>query len=381
MSQKKTPVALIPCPSYDRTALDRAVAEAAELADLPDVSGASVLLKPNILSSAAPDKAIATRGEVLAAFARLLKSKGASRILAGESPGWQAQDAAARKSGILEACESEGVEWLDFSHGIEFECPEGRRVKRFTFTDALKQADILVSLPKLKTHRLLRYTGAMKNLFGLVPGLGKSRFHLRFPDPEDFGAMLVDLALAAKPAFCLMDAIVSMEGEGPANGRPVETGLILASRDPLALDWVAATLIGYDPLALPYLVDAASRGAWVSGPEEIEVRGARIEEVRPASFELVPIRSGDKFVTERLPAPIRRLVRNATVARPFFNHRKCIRCGGCVNICPPKALDFAPDARAKGGKSIRIDYEKCIRCYCCHEVCPADAIRLAKRLI
>jgi uncharacterized protein (DUF362 family)/Pyruvate/2-oxoacid:ferredoxin oxidoreductase delta subunit len=375
----KTPVAIVRCPSYESAALDRAVAEATELAGLPDVRGKRVLLKPNILSAALPEAAIATRGELLASFARLLKSRGAAKILAGESPGWQSPELAARKSGIRAACDSEGVQWLDFSEGAEFECPEGKRVRRFTFAAALKEADVLVSLPKLKTHRLMRYTGAIKNLFGLVPGLNKSGFHLRFPLPEDFGAMLVDLALAAKPAFCLMDAVVSMEGEGPANGRPVETGLILASRDVLALDWIASSIVGYDPLQLPYLVDAASRGAWISGPEEIEIRGLSIAEARPASFELVPLRTGDKFVTDRLPAPLRRLVRNATVARPFFDHAKCVRCGGCVKICPPKALTFAPDARAASGKRVRVDYDSCIRCYCCHEVCPEDAISLRKR--
>jgi uncharacterized protein (DUF362 family)/Pyruvate/2-oxoacid:ferredoxin oxidoreductase delta subunit len=376
----KTPVAIVACPSYDSALLDRALAQAIELAPLPEVRGATVLLKPNILSVSGPEDAIATRGEVLAAFARLLKSKGAARIVAGESPGWQSSEAGARKTGIAAACEAEGVEWLDFTKAMEVECPEGRRVKRFSLASALQEADLLVSMPKLKTHRLLRYTGAIKNLFGLVPGLGKSGFHLRFPDPADFGSMLVDLALAAKPAYCLMDAVVSMEGEGPANGRPVQTGLILASSDPLALDWTAASIIGYNPRELPYLVDALERGAWISAPEEIETRGLSIEEAKPASFELIPPGILNKFFTDGLPAPLRRMVRNATVARPFFDHGKCIRCGGCVEICPPKALSFAPDPNAKSGKRIAVDYEKCIRCYCCHEVCPAGAIKLSKRV-
>jgi uncharacterized protein (DUF362 family)/Pyruvate/2-oxoacid:ferredoxin oxidoreductase delta subunit len=375
----KTPVAIVRCPSYDPALLDRAVAEAVDLALLPDVRGRSVLLKPNILMAALPEKSISTRGELLAAFARLLKSRGAARIVAGESPGWQSSGLAARKSGIAAACEASGVEWIDFVESEEFECPEGKRVKRFTLASALREADILVSLPKLKTHRLMHYTGAIKNLFGLVPGLAKSAFHLRFPESEDFGSMLVDLALVAKSAFCLMDAVVSMEGEGPANGRPVETGLLLASRDPLALDWIAASLIGYDPFELPYLVDAASRGEWVSGPGDIEVKVLSLAEARPARFELVPPSADTRFVSDRLPGPIRRVVRDAMIARPFFDHAKCVRCGGCVSICPPKALSFVPDAKAPSGKRVRIDYEKCIRCYCCHEVCPEDAIRLLKR--
>jgi uncharacterized protein (DUF362 family)/Pyruvate/2-oxoacid:ferredoxin oxidoreductase delta subunit len=376
----KTPVALVRCLSYDERALDRALAEAVELAPLPDVKGARVLLKPNILNAATPELAISTRGELLASFARLLKSKGAGRVTAGESPAWQSHEAAARKSGIMAACEAEGVEWLDFTKGAEYECPEGKRVKRFTLAAALGEADVLVSLPKLKTHRLMRYTGAIKNLFGLVPGLGKSAFHMRFPSAEDFGYMLVDLAVTAKPAYCLMDAVVSMEGEGPANGRPVDTGLILASRDPAALDWIGASVLGYDPRELPYLVDACSRGLWVSGPEDIELKGLRIDEARPASFEILPLNGAHKFFTENIPGPLRRLARNAAVARPFFDHGKCIRCGGCVNICPAKALAFVPDGRAKSGKRISVDYGKCIRCYCCHEVCPADAIRVAKRI-
>jgi uncharacterized protein (DUF362 family)/Pyruvate/2-oxoacid:ferredoxin oxidoreductase delta subunit len=374
----KTPVAIVSCPSYDPELLDRAIAQAVELAPLPEIRGASVLLKPNILSVSSPEDAIATRGEILAAFARLLRSKGASRIVAGESPAWQSSEAGARKTGIMAACEAEGVEWLDFSRSVEVECPQGRRVKRFQLASALREADILVSLPKLKTHRLMRYTGAIKNLFGLVPGTGKSGFHLRFPNPADFGSMLVDLAVAAKSSYSLMDAIVSMEGEGPANGRPVQTGLILASKDPLALDWTAAELIGYDPREIPYLVDAASRGVWVSGPEEIELRGLSIKEARPEAFELIPASAKGQFFTDRLPSGLRRLVRNAAIARPFFDHDKCVRCGGCVKICPPKALSFVADPKRE--KRVAVDYDTCIRCYCCHEVCPEDAIRLEKRM-
>jgi uncharacterized protein (DUF362 family)/Pyruvate/2-oxoacid:ferredoxin oxidoreductase delta subunit len=376
----KTPVAVVRCPSYDSSVLDSAVAQAVDLAQMPDVRGKSVLLKPNILNSAAPEKAVATRGELLAAFARLLKSRGAARIMAGDSPGYQSQDLAGRKSGLKAACEAEGVEWLDFSEGFEVENPEGRRVKRFTLAAAIKEADLLFCLPKLKTHGLMRYTGAIKNLFGLVPGFNKSAFHLRFPDPEDFGTMLVDLAIAAKPAFCLMDAVVAMEGEGPANGDPVATGLVIASRDPLALDWVAASIIGYNPFDLPYLVDAATRGPWVKGPQDIEVAGLTIAEAKPAHFKLVPLLTGHRFVTERMPAPLRRFIRNVTVARPFFDHGKCVRCAGCVKICPPKALDFEDDPSSKYKKRIRIDYEKCIRCYCCHEACLDDAIHFAKRV-
>jgi ferredoxin len=226
----------------------------------------------------------------------------------------------------------------------------------------------------------MRYTGAIKNLFGLVPGLSKSAYHLRFPDTADLGSAFVDLALVAAPAFSLMDAVVAMEGEGPMSGKPKQTGLLVASTDPLALDWIAASVIGYDPAELPYLADAALRGAWISGMQDIDLRGLRLDEARPASFELISSGGPGKSFADGLPRPLYRLARNLTVARPFFDHGKCVRCGGCIKICPPKALAYAPSEGARGGKRVEIDYEKCIRCYCCHEICPEDAIRLRKRV-
>lgn len=374
----KSVVAIVRCPSYEPALLDRALARATELAPLPEVRGASVLVKPNILNAASPEQAVTTHPEFVRAFIRLLKSRGASRVAVGDSPSWQPQEVAGRKTGIREAVESEGAVWTDFSAAAEYECPEGRRVKRFTLARALGEADILVSLPKLKTHRLVRYTGAIKNLFGLVPALGKSAFHLRFPEIDDFGAMLVDLALAAKPAYALMDAVLAMEGHGPNNGTPKELGLVLASRDPLALDWTAAGLIGYDPTTIGYLADAASRGAWAGGAADIETVGEPPASARPASFDLVRrSATGTDIFASRLPPLIHAVVKNLSVPRPFFDRRACVRCGACVRICPPRALRIAEGAG--GERHVEIDRSTCIRCYCCDEVCAANAIRLRRR--
>jgi len=374
----RSAVAIVKCPAYDPEPLDRAVAQAAELAGLPELRGASVLVKPNILNAVLPEQAVTTHPELLRAFLRLLRSRGAARVAVGDSPAWQPQDLAGRRSGLKDAAEAEGAVWTDFSEGAEFECPDGRRVKRFTLARALKEADFLVSLPKLKTHRLVRYTGAIKNLFGLVPTLGKSAYHLRFPLPADFGAMLVDLALAAKPAFSLMDAVVAMEGHGPNSGHPKHLGLVLASRDPLALDWTAAGLIGYESAEIAYLADAASRGAWVGGDADIELRGERFDEVRPAAFELVrgPARGTDIFAA-RLPPFIHGIVRNLSVPRPYFNRKNCARCGACVRICPPRALAIVEGVDGK--RRVELDRSACIRCYCCDEACPEDAFDLNRR--
>lgn len=369
-------VSLVRAEAYGPAELDRALAEALELAGPPEVRGASVLLKPNLLNASAVDKAVTTHPEVIRAAIRAMRRLGASRILVGDSPAWQSTESVGLKTGAKDAAESEGAEWTDFSEGVEYECPEGGLVKRFTLAKALKESEVLVSLPKLKTHGLMYYTGAVKNLFGLVPGYAKSAFHLRFPGRTEFAGMLADLALCAKPRYAIMDAVVGMEGPGPGNGRPKRLGLLLASSDSLALDMAASALIGYDPAAVPYIPLLAGRGGFVPSFAEVETVGLDPAAAKPGSFELIPVLKETDFFKKRLPAWAHRLVRDCTVARPVFDHGRCVRCGGCVRICPAKALELRPGP--EGGKRIEIDYEACIRCYCCHEICPEDAIRLVR---
>ncbi|MEI6876071.1 MAG: DUF362 domain-containing protein [Spirochaetota bacterium] len=353
------------------------VSEAIEIAGGFDCRDASVLVKPNLLNASSPERAVTTHPELLRAFLRALKRGGAARILVGDSPCYQAQDTVGLRTGIKDAAASEGALWVDFSEGQEVDNPEGSIVKRFNLAACLGDVDLLVSLPKLKTHQLMYYTGAIKNLFGLVPGFQKSGFHLRFPGRADFAAMLADLALAAKPDFALMDAVVAMEGPGPNAGSPRHLGLLLASKDSLALDFAAADLIGYDPLRIPYLAALAGRGGFVASPKDIEVRGTDLRAARPEAFKLIPILGEAGSIRNQLPKPVQHLLRDLTVARPFFDHKACVRCGGCVKICPSKALEIRP--HRAGGKRVEIDYSRCIRCYCCHEACPEDAIELLKR--
>jgi uncharacterized protein (DUF362 family) len=253
-------VAFLTCESYAPGLLDEALERAAALSGMPDLGGLRVLVKPNILNSAPSEKAVATNPEFVAAVVRLAKRHGASHVFVGDSPAWQSPRTCATNSGIMRAVVAMGAEWVDFVPGPLRDNPGGREIKRFALASVLDEVDLTINLPKLKTHRLMRYTGAIKNLFGLLPGLAKSGMHLRFPDVGAFGRMLVDLAGAAGPCFTFMDGIVAMEGEGPGSGSPRNLGFVLASGDMAALDWVAAGLIGYAPEEIPYLVDALERG-------------------------------------------------------------------------------------------------------------------------
>lgn len=363
----KSQVAIIPCADYELAAVEAAVAQACDAAGFPDVQGKTVLLKPNILRGAEPEKAVSTHPAVLRAAIRYAKAHGAARVLVGESPGFQAGNSAFRKSGLLEAAKAEGAQWVDFSESVQVPVPEGRLVKNFTVAKAAMDADVLVSLCKLKTHTLMYYTGAMKNLFGCVPGLQKPQFHMRFPDRGLFGQMITDLNLALKAEFSLMDAVVGMEGPGPGSGFPRPIGAVLASRDPLALDWAACGIIGLDPHLVANLEDALGRGAWVGSEGDIEVLGTRPEALRIADWKHVPrAGSGGRAMPPAL--------QNLLVGRPFFSRKTCVACGACVTICPGAALELVAEPKAKTGNRIAVDYKKCIRCYCCHEVCPEDAI-------
>jgi uncharacterized protein (DUF362 family)/ferredoxin len=374
ISRKSADVALVSCPDYGRELLDRTITEAAEAAGFPDISGKRILVKPNILKAAAPEKAVCTNPEFLGAVLRFLKEQGAASIMAGDSPAWQTGRSAARASGLLEAAAAEGVEWREFSPGEARTSGGASLVRCFALASELGECDLVVNLPKLKTHRLMKYTGAIKNLFGLVPGLGKSGFHLRFPDSADFGTMLVDLAASVPDCFTFMDGIVAMEGEGPGDGDPYALGVVLASSDPAALDWIAASCIGYDPKRLPYLVDAIGRTGRDPANPVISTGPASLAELAVDDFRLLPYDTKGGSTVGSIPAFVKGFLRRTLADRPIFDPELCEGCSACVVVCPAKALEL----RKGSLNRVLIDDGACIGCFCCHEVCPAHAIRIGK---
>jgi uncharacterized protein (DUF362 family)/Pyruvate/2-oxoacid:ferredoxin oxidoreductase delta subunit len=366
-------VGIVRCASYDPQEVYGALKKAVELSDSLDVAGKTVLLKPNILSDAPPEKAITTHPAFLEAAIRLVREKGANRILVGDSPGLQMPGFSGKVSGIGEAAKKNGAEWIDFTKGkTEIPCPDGKVIKSFTLTNAVREADIIISLPKFKTHQLMQYTGAMKNIFGLVPSLAKSPFHARFPGREAFAAMIVDLNLAVKPAYAFMDAIIGMEGSGPAAGIPRHIGLVMASSNLLAMDAAAAQIMGYPPKEIPVNKEALSRGNWLSNIEEIEYPGLLPSELQIPDFDKIPFKkSSSQLFDFILPRPLKRWI-DSFAPGPEINHSICIRCCDCTRICSPKAMSFT-------GARVAIDYRRCIRCFCCHEICPVKAIEITKQ--
>ena len=373
-------VGIVKCPSYDTEEVYKAVKNSAEMAGYPDVEGKTVLMKPNILLDISPDKATTTHPAILEAAIRLVLELGAKRILVGDSPGMQKPGFQGKLSGHGEVTAKYGAEWVDFgSEKCELIFSAENRTRKFNITKAVLLADIIVNLPKLKTHQLMFYTGAMKNLFGLIPGLTKSTYHVTCPNREAFGTMLVDLCEAIearKPVYSIMDAVVGMEGPGPMAGSPRQVGLIMASSNMLAIDIAATTIMAYPPFQIPTNSEALQRGKWLKDIEEIEYPGCIPADLRSPSYIKIPLKKNTSTLLGFiLRGPLRRF-RNLGIPGPEINHSVCIRCADCQRICASEVITAADAGKER---YFIIDYKRCIRCYCCHEICPAKAIHIAKR--
>lgn len=355
-----------------------AVRAAALAAGFPELGGRPVFIKPNCLCARAPERAATTHPDVLRAVIRLCRERGAGKIVVGDSPAYQSSEHAATKAGLLAAAREEGAEWAGCAVPVAAGSPAARLVKSFDLAaEAVEGSPFLISLPKLKTHSFMSYSGAIKNLFGLVPGLRKAQFHFRFPERADFAAMLVDLMLTAAPSFAIMDAVVAMDGDGPLNGKPFPMGAVLASPSPLALDIAAARMAGFLPSAVPYLAEAIGRGLLPGDEGSIRYPMLPPGAAAARGFK-APRRQLDPgilrpYVPKRLYAWIQKVL----VPRPWFRPALCALCGACAKICPAGALSIPPGTRPRGAAP-SIERDKCILCYCCHEVCPEGAVRLSR---
>ncbi|MBN2780651.1 MAG: DUF362 domain-containing protein [Candidatus Marinimicrobia bacterium] len=362
LSENNALVSVRKVATYDPERIFQAVSEIYAAAGGPDPRGKRVLLKPNILADLKPERAVTTHPEVFRACARFFQEQGAV-VLAGDSPGIHSAAFTGRVCGIRQVCEELGIEWVDFTKD-----PLTRN--GFKLARIIDEADLIVSLPKCKTHELAYFTGATKNLFGLIPGFSKAMLHVKYPNRHDFSAMVIDLLYTVKPAFAFMDAIIGMEGAGPQNGKPKHIGLLLGSCNLIALDMTAARIVGYDPLKIPMFANALERGIGLNNIADIVLEGGDLKDLRVKNFKRIPIEHHYNLVVMgvRLQQIRRRFDR-----RPFFDHSRCILCQKCVQMCKSEALSV------KDGK-ICIDDRKCIRCFCCHEICPVNAIEIKRKV-
>lgn len=332
-----------------------------------------VLLKPNLLAKHTPERAVTTHPAVVRAVIRALKKRGVQHITLADSPGGVYTPAVMkplyRQSGLQAVCEEEGVALYTACEWGEHACSSFDLVPRFSWIQPALEADCIINLPKVKTHVMMGMSCAVKNLFGLVPGLQKAEFHMRFPEKQHFARMLVDLCEAARPALTIADGILAMEGDGPAGGQPRNLGLLLASEDPYLLDLAVCRVMNFPPQQVEYLACAMQRGLCADTFDEscaegdVEALFPRTDYQMPESYVAINF-SGKRTRAIRWLIP---LVEKLAAPRPVIARSRCIGCGKCAEICPGHTI------HVNDGKAA-IAPQGCIRCFCCHEMCPVKAI-------
>ena len=364
--------ALVRCDSYEaekvQAALDRAVGFLGGY-DAFFRPGMRVVIKPNLMRKSDPALCAVVHPSVIRAVAKRAAERGAHVLLA-ESPGGVYNPAALRgnyeAAGLLPVAEETGMELNYDTSDREVPVP-GRRLKSLHVISPLLEADLVVNIAKMKSHTLAVYSGAVKNLYGVIPGLLKAEMHFQHQSVESFSDMVVDICDYIKPQLNIVDAVMAMEGEGPGSGDPREVDALVASPSAYAADAVSAGLAGYAIDELPMLRLARERGLF-SG--RVEILGEDPESLRVKDFVRASQR-GNHLLQSKVPGFLVKPLESWFALKPKVRRKACVGCGICARTCPVKTIEIR-------GRKAKIHPKACIQCFCCLEFCPKKAIA-AKR--
>lgn len=357
----KSKVAVVECDSYDLEKVYHAVKKSLNDISFKFKKGRKVLIKPNILDAKKPEEHVTTHPAIVDAICRILKEN-RCKITIGDSSGSGNTKEALETAGMADVARKYNANLLPFEKSkILNKEIKGMILKNAYFSKDVFDADLVVNVPKLKTHALTKFTCCVKNMFGAIPGAQKHRFHLTAPTEESFSNLLLDIYSQIKPQLNIVDAIVGIEGQGPAAGNPKPTRLIIAGEDAVATDIVCQRVMGLNPKYVYTTKYAIERG-FFPGIDNVEVIGR----IRVVKYKMpIPI--------SKVPAIIKRLFHQSFLAKPVVNKKLCKKCGVCAKVCPPKCIDLSPYPT--------IERKKCINCFCCAEMCPYKAINLKSSVI
>ena len=375
---EETQVYAASCPDYEQAeACIRALVEQMGGMGRFVRPGERIVLKANLLRAAPPESAICTHPAVVEAVSKLVKEAGGTPVICDSPGGALHKEAVLRslyeKTGMAAAAAAAGAELSMDSSTRTVSLPEGKVLRQAEIITPVAEADGVIDLCKMKTHVLMSMTGAVKNLFGVIPGLSKVGYHATHPDHATFADVLLDLTGYVKPRLSLMDGILAMEGDGPgSSGTPRQAGLLLASANPLALDTAAGAIMNLPRQDNPVLLAAERRGLTPCRMEDVELIGGTVEELRMADYKFpASTKSNLMDFLGPLARPAERLCKKALSQTPRIDGAKCVGCGICAKSCPGQAI-----AMTAPGKKARISQKACIHCYCCHELCPQKAVEL-----
>jgi len=324
--------------------------------------GQAVLIKPNLLTDRSPDEAVTTHPDVVRCLARMVRDCGGTPSVADSPANVVKIERVWQKTGFLSMCKEEDVPLVNLEKAGSVKFREGKH--SFSIARPVLDADVVINVPKIKTHSLTVLTGAVKNMYGTVPGFQKANLHKLNPRPQDFGKIVAAIYRNVPPTLSLADAVVGMDGDGPSAGRPLQLGFLAASTDAVSLDLALCNILRIRPRSVPYLRHLAAEEDWTLS--SIEIVGDDLADVSPAAFG-VP----STFLLNLVPEPLVRLLQPFIWIRPGVLDT-CVSCGRCVKACPVQALTMA-----KGEKPV-LDPPACIGCCCCHEVCPESAVQMVQ---
>lgn len=362
MKKEIEKVAVVRCNSYEQNKVDKAVENALNLINFKFKKDMKVLIKPNVVGSF-PKKQIATttNPSLVEAVCKILK-KNNCKIFIGDSPFTNPEcsfkaskiDRVAKKYGKLIIFEQDKL--------ININDKKAKVLKKFQIAKTIKSVDLVINMPKLKTHALTKYTGSVKNLYGLIPGGLKQRTHLKAKGDKNFSNILVDIYQNVKPELTIMDGIIGMEGEGPTSGDAKKSKLILASKNGIALDIAANRIMGLNPKAVYTTKEAIKRKIYPGF--KIEILGDGLVKGKLPNLKFKIPSSQSKV---RAMGRIKKLFKEKPIV---VDEKKCVKCGLCASKCPTHSITLKPYPV--------INKKTCIRCFCCIEICPNDALGLKK---
>lgn len=336
-----------------------------------------VLVKMNLLMKRNPSEVTTTNPAVLEALLLILKDLNC-KVIVADSPGGIYNEKVLKE--LYEICGVKTVvDKFDFARlnydtrSFKKTSKNAKIVKSIECIYLCKEVDHIISLCKLKTHAMAVFTGGVKNMFGVIPGLLKAEYHFKMPKIKDFTNLLVDIYEIIKPSLVIMDAIEAMEGEGPSAGSKKNVNLILASSCGHSLDVKACEIVNINPFKVPTIKRALERNLLDHNLKEIKFIGENLEDIKILDFKQANIRSFD-FFENYIPKSINKFISNFLKPKPFIIREKCVKCKECIKVCPTKTIDYK-------NKRININLDNCIRCFCCHELCPIKAIGIKKSIL
>jgi uncharacterized protein (DUF362 family)/Pyruvate/2-oxoacid:ferredoxin oxidoreductase delta subunit len=342
--------------------------------------GFDVLLKVNLVAGRRPERRVTTDPSIVRAVARAVLAAGGRPVIA-DSTGIDNFPKAAEKAGFIDVARELGIPCVELTDPVPLPAAPGASFQKIEVARRVLSSDLVINLPKMKTHGQMLLTLGVKNLFGCVVAQKKSEWHYNVGlRREAFASLLLDIWEGVSPALTILDGVIGMDGQGPTNGSPYPYGVVAGAEDALTLDFHFCRMMGARLEDYPLWQAAAARNMPQCSLQEDDLAGDF-----PAAhvWKGVDVRKLDSMsVLPLLPAlfklPFGGLLERALTSRPSHVPSRCLgaaRCGRCVAVCGAKAIE--PD---ETGAKLKIDYKKCIRCYCCHEMCPANAIEFKEGL-